>query len=160
MKVFAENLIVLFVSYTGDKIFNMPTLKTVKEFCDSWDALNAVRNSSYVDYIFTVEEDETEVLFNVIGKTYADVARQVSIITIVTETFDQVNPLYQAKSPTLSSLRATLSHGYYVVRFLISMKECQSWRGHMYSKSSEKDKNNFFFRFAASKEIKVFYKPN
>ena len=61
-----ENFERFFISYTGDKVFEMANMKVVQEFHDCWNEVSADKTFSCVDYLLIVGEDGTEVLINVI----------------------------------------------------------------------------------------------
>ena len=126
---------------------NMPSVRTVKEFYDSWNEVDNGKQSSFVDYNLTVEEHDTVILFNVIRNEYNDVIRHIC----VTPADDEANSVKTA----CLSLRAVLQPGNYKIKLQQCMYKRDKGNPNKYSSCSKKDKNSFCFRFAASKQCFV-----
>ena len=145
--VFVENIHRLLISYTGNEIFKMPNIKTSLEFADSWNGSGRI--FSHVDYDLTVEEDDTVVLINNLNENYSRIFRHVYVIptnnTIIGCIRGMINRFFTfILGYPRTSLRAVLKRGKYKIRFVQE-----------HSKYLQNDKNNFLFRFAASKQCIV-----
>ena len=124
---------------------------------------NTDERISYVDYDLIVEEDDTEVLVNIPKKDYNDIYRFFQIIpinndTIISNEENGTNTLQSVSSKGYikSYLRTVLRKGKYKLRFTqhwVENKKCD--RPQFFSDYLENDKNDFLFRFAASKQCNV-----
>ena len=157
IKCLNKNLQRLFISYTGNKVFKMANVNTVKEFSDCWTEVSADKRVSSVGYHLTVEEDDTEVLINLIKSQYADVFRKIYLSNGETFKWEQGNDIFIAKSA--STFRKKLKRGNYQMKFVQCFKTSKDAHGKSinakYLDCSKMDKNNFCFRIAASKSCEV-----
>lgn len=146
----------LAILYTKNKIFNIPCVKVVNEFSDSFKELNMNYQISWVYYRLTVEEDDTEILINFIRNNYNDVLRHISIYQVLFKATFRKPKCFKIKISSVSSLRTRLKMGRYIIEFQQNTtEEDEVFFVQKYSTSSEKDKDNFHFRLAASKNCTV-----
>ena len=152
---FIENLNHLCISYTGDKVFEMANVKTLKEFSDCWEELSADKTFSCVYYLLTVEEDGTEVLINIIDSYHTDVHKNIFLYSVNAKTFQA--KYCDVNTSNGRTLRKKLMSGSYQIEFMQYFAKDAHMKNvkENYSDCSKIDKNGFCFRFAASKKCTV-----
>ena len=160
---FIENFDRLTISYIDNEIFRIPKLNTFVEFADTWNGSKKQARISYVDYDLIVEEDDTEVLVNIFKK-YNDAVRLIAIDRLIAINNNTTNTKEEIRMNTLTSksknhhklsLRAVLRSGKYILAFYQKVFDNKKNLPQNYSKTLEKERNDFVFRFVASKECIV-----
>ena len=150
--IFVENFHRLHICYIDNEIFNFPKLKTSVEFTDSWKEITDDAQFSDVDYEFVVDEDDTEILINMFTNSYDEIFKSIRIYRV-----NEMNTLEPASIIyTVRSFRILLGRGKYKLTFKQRVASYNiSSRHQKYSEYLENDKNDFLFRFVASKRCAV-----
>ena len=80
-KVFFDQLLSVHISYFENNIYDIPEIKTIKEFAETWPK-HKENNASYIYYDLIIEDEPTYVLINLLETNNKDSCRCVLIVPV------------------------------------------------------------------------------
>ena len=148
--IFFDYLFKFEISYSENKIFMWPEVKTLEEFSESWIALKGSKFLMCVIYDLLVEETDTQVLINLLEEQDEQLKPYFFVFVGQGLTYNK-NELKTHGGCTLSFLTEFLTKGKYKIVITLTTFtkfEENGWKDWEFE-------NKTFIRFAASKKCSI-----